>query len=114
MSGETESSIITTENYYLSLFDKEQLFNFDLIAKPKSEFKHNETSISRIKEYYSDKTRHPMYGKTGVQSYLYGTTGLNHPFTGHTVSQEARSKTSTSWCRVLQVLNIIISVKCTV
>lgn len=68
------------------------MFNFDLIAKTKGEFTHTDSSINKIKEYYSDKTRHPMFGKTGSQSYLYGKTGLNHPKTGVIISPEIRSK----------------------
>ena len=58
------------ETSYIKKFHFDTLYNFKANATSSLGYKHTEEARLKMKEYYKNKTNHPMFGKTHTKKAL--------------------------------------------
>lgn len=97
-----DTSVMLTdiETEVIKSFPFATLYNYKKEANSTLGYKHTITAIKKMKLRYTDKTKHPMYGKThdsfAISKISKRTTGILNPMFGKTHSIETKLKMSLS------------------
>lgn len=98
---ENTKNIINIETSYIASFDFDSLYNFKANASSLQGYKHTEEAKAKMRRRFSDKTKHPMFGKkhSAETLKLISKPGSKNPMFGlkHTPEtiekiKKARSK----------------------